>query len=276
MIARIDRAEHTVRVAGLPDSLAGLRVAHLTDLHRGRLTPDSLLQAAVALVRAWQPDLVLLTGDFVGGEPEDLAPCINILTPLMEKIEVKRTETEGIEKDTADPAAAINTAQSLRPAVPCGVYAVAGNHDVNAGLERVRSALEAAGIVFLRNSNVRLSNGLWLAGLDEDLYGSPDAVRAFAGIPNDAPTLVLAHNPAQAELVADRRCVVFSGHTHGGQIRLPFLTSMMLRRIKAKHYRAGWYEVGKARLYVNRGLGNADVPFRFRCPPEVALFTFLP
>ena len=247
----IELAEHKVAVPYLPPELAGLRVAHLTDLHRGRLTSDALLREAVSIVCEAKPDLILLTGDFVGGDPDDLAPCLDILAPLTPR-------------------------HAPRDFAPLGVYAVPGNHDVDAGLALVQSALEAAGIMFLRNRNVRLANGLWLAGLDEDIYGTPDTTRAFAGIPDESPVLVLVHNPAEAELVADRRCMVFSGHTHGGQIWLPFLTPCILRRIRAKHYRAGWYSVGKAELYVNRGLGNADVPFRLGCPPEAALFMLAP
>ncbi len=235
---------HRVVMPHLPPALNGLRVAQLSDFHRSRLTSDAVIREAVACARRERPDLIVLTGDFVNDDPADIAPCMEMLAPLMQP---------GI--------------------APLGVYAVPGNHDVKAGLERIRQALEALGIVYLCNRNHRLANGLWLVGLDEDWYGTPDVNAAFADVPPDAPVLVLAHNPGEADLVADRECIVFSGHTHGGQVRVPILTARALKWIKAKHYRAGWYTTGKAQLYVNRGIGNADVPFRFLCPPEVAFFT---
>ena len=235
---------HRVILPHLPPHLNGLRVAQLSDFHRSRLTSDALIAKAVARVVQEAPDLIVLTGDFVNSDPADIEPCMNLLAPLV---------NSGI--------------------APLGVYAVHGNHDVKAGLEPIQQALEASGIDYLRNQSRLLANGVWVVGLDEDWYGTPDVEAAFAGIPHDAPIIVLAHNPGEADLVADRACVAFSGHTHGGQIRLPLLTNRVVKWIKAKHYRAGWYTTGKAQLYVNRGIGNADVPFRFLCPPEVAFFT---
>ena len=240
----IQTTRHRVIVPHLPASLNGLRVAQLSDFHRSRLTPDGLIAESVARVARESPDLILLTGDFVNDDPADIAPCMKLLAPLIE-----------------------SSIASL------GVYAVHGNHDVKADLAKLQQALEAGGIVYLCNQSRRLANGLWIVGLDEDWYGMPDVARAFADVPDDAPVLVLAHNPGEADLVANRACVVFSGHTHGGQIRLPLVTKHALKWIKAKHYRAGWYTTGKAQLYVNRGIGNADVPFRFLCPPEVTFFT---
>ena len=240
----MDCATHTVRVPNLPKELAGLRVAQLTDLHRGRLTSDDLIRRAVAHVCAWRPDLILLTGDFVDSDPADIGPCMRLIAPLTAACQA--------------------------------VYAVPGNHDAKAGLEQVQTALRGEGIVFLKNQNVRLAYGLWIVGLDEDYHGRPDIAQAFAGMEPNAPALVMAHNPGEADLLTCRACVIFSGHTHGGQINVPFFTARQLRRIKAKNYRAGWYDVGQARLYVNRGVGNTEVPFRFRCPPEAALFILQP
>ncbi len=251
MIDRLERTEHTVALPHLPAALAGLRVVQLTDLHRSRHTSDRLLRAAVAQCVAWRPDIILLTGDFVNHDPADIAPCMEILAPLAPR----------------------TTGGSI---APLGVYAVPGNHDRRAGLEQVQAGLAGLGITFLLNSSVRLDNGLALVGIDEDWHGTPDVELAFAGIPPDAPTLALAHNPGTADLMADRECLIFSGHTHGGQVNVPFLTAHVVRWIKAKHYRAGWYTVGRAQLYVNRGLGNADLPIRFRCRPEIALFTLSP
>lgn len=236
----IQRTEHCVPVPFLPAALDGLRVAQLTDLHRSELTPDRLLRHAVSLTNAAAPDLILLTGDFVSEDPADIAPCAQIVSALHARL---------------------------------GVYAVLGNHDFNAGATAVERALTHVGVHVLTNRHARLSNGLYLVGLEDDRFGRPDVARAFAGIPPEAPTLTLIHNPALVELFAARPGIAFAGHTHGGQVRLPYLTAREVRRIGAKHYREGWYTVGKTRLYVNRGLGRVGLPFRFLCRPEVAFFT---
>jgi hypothetical protein len=239
----IERTEHVVAVPNLPERLRGLRVVQLSDLHRSRLTSDWLLREAVSLANAARPDLIVLTGDYVTANPADIEPCAQIVDDLRARL---------------------------------GVFAVLGNHDYFTNGTAVRCALMDAGVTVLTNRNLCLTQGLRIVGIDDDRLGNPDIPAAFAGIPPDAPTLVLLHNPAFAERLADRACVVFSGHTHGGQIFLPFLTTYKLRSIGAKHYRTGWYTVGKTWLYVNRGLGQVGVPIRFRCPPEVAVFTLEP
>jgi uncharacterized protein len=240
---KIERTEHTVPLPNLADALDGLRVAHLTDFHRCHLTRDSLLREAVARANAACPDLIVLTGDYVYFDPADIAPCADILSELK---------------------------------APLGVYAILGNHDYSTDGPAMYRALENIGVTMLHNASVQLPGGLWIAGIDDDIKGKPDVSAAFAPIPPDEPTLALIHNPRTAKRFAQRRCLALSGHTHGGQVVLPFVTARKLRQIGAEHFRAGWYTVGNVRLYVNRGLGNAGVPFRLFSPPEIALFSLEP
>jgi len=239
----IEQTQHTVKVPHLPEALRGLRIAHLTDIHRSEVTQDRLIHHAVALANAAQPDLTLLTGDYVTRNPNDITPCAHMLAGLRARL---------------------------------GVFAVLGNHDYTTDGKAMEHALTVQGITVLPNRSVCLPEGLRLVGLDDDRYHRTDVARAFADVEPNEPTLVLAHNPALVERVADRECVVFSGHTHGGQIRLPILTAREVRRIGAKHYRAGWFTVGKAKLYVNRGIGQVGVPIRFLCRSELAIFTLIP
>jgi predicted MPP superfamily phosphohydrolase len=238
----IQRTEHRVAVPNLPEALCGLRIVHLTDLHRCHLTPDRLLRHAIALANAACPDLVVLTGDFVTRDPADIEPCASLLAPLRARL---------------------------------GVYAVLGNHDYYTDARAVERMLTRLGIQVLVNRSACVE-GLYLVGLDDDRHGQPDIARAFSDVPPGAPILAMAHNPAFAERLAERDCIVLSGHTHGGQVHLPVLTAREVRRIGAKHYRAGWFQVGKARLYVNRGLGHVGIPLRLFCRPEVAVFTLEP
>lgn len=236
----IEITEHTIVVPHLPPTLRGLRVAHLTDFHRSRHTSDFLLRLAVAAANAARPDLILLTGDYVTKDPGDIAPCARILTPLRARL---------------------------------GVYAILGNHDYSADGPAVERHLTELGFHVLLNRSMLLPNGLRIVGLDDDRKRRTDVPKAFLEVGNDEPTLVMAHNPALIEQMADRECIVFSGHTHGGQVRVPVLTRREIRRIGAKHYAQGWYTVGKASLYVNRGLGQVGIPLRLFCRPELALFT---
>jgi predicted MPP superfamily phosphohydrolase len=236
----IETTEHTIAVPYLPPALQGLRVAHLTDFHRSRHTSDILLRHAVAAANAAQPDMILLTGDFVTNDARDIAPCGHIIAPLH---------------------------------APLGVFAILGNHDYYTDGPAVERQLTGLGFQVLLNRSVRLSNGLRIVGLDDDRYHHTDVPQSFREVQPEEPTLVMAHNPALIERLADRECVVFSGHTHGGQVRVPILTKREIRRIGAKHYEQGWYTVGKARLYVNRGLGQVGIPLRLFCRPELALFT---
>lgn len=236
----IETTEHTVSVPHLPQALQGLRVAHLTDFHRGRHTSDLVLRQAVEAANAAHPDLILLTGDYVTNDPHDIAPCARILAPLH---------------------------------APLGVYAILGNHDYTTDGPAIERQLTKLGFQVLLNRSLLLPNGLRIVGLDDDRYRRTDISRAFQDVEPDEPTLVMAHNPALVEGLSDRECLVFSGHTHGGQVRVPVLTNREIRRIGAKHYARGWYTVGKARLYVNRGLGQVGVPLRLFCRPELALFT---
>lgn len=239
----IERTDHVVPVPHLPDALRGLRVVQLSDLHRSRITSDQILRHAVAVANAACPDLIILTGDYVTEDLADIEPCGDILSQLQ---------------------------------APLGCYAVLGNHDHKAGASAVKTMLARQGIEVLDNGSKRLQNGLWLVGLEDSWYGRPDPSRAFRDVRDGEPALVLSHNPVDAELASQHDCVIFSGHTHGGQIRLPLPTLRGIRSISTRNFRAGWFTLGKASLYINRGLGQVGLPLRFLCRPEVSVFTLVP
>jgi len=227
-------------LAGLPKELNGLRVCHLTDFHKGTTTPDRLIAEAVDTANRLCPDIILMTGDYVNHDPADVEPCAEMLSKLR---------------------------------ASSGIYFIPGNHDYVTAGHAMTNALIDCGFVSLINKSVCLEGGLWLCGVDDDREGKPDIAAAFSNVPEDATPLVLIHNPVVAECLPLRKCIAFAGHTHGGQINLPFVRDFALWRIGAKRYRAGWYDVGKTRLYVNRGIGNTGTRFRLNTPPEVALFT---
>lgn len=236
----IELTQHTLPLPYLPAELDGIRVIQISDLHRSRYTSDERLKRAIRIANGACPDLILLTGDYVTDDPADIDPCGHILSELLS---------------------------------PMGIYAVLGNHDVTADSSGVERMLHRLDITVLTNRNIKLTQGLWIAGLEDDRHGQPDISRALHGAPDNSPLILLTHNPKNAELASHKECLALSGHTHGGQIRLPFITAREVQRIGAGSYRAGWYTIGKVKLYVNRGLGQVGLPLRFLCRPEISLFT---
>jgi len=244
-----------IRLQRLPEAFDGLKIAQLSDLHYGPFTGAREIGAAADHVNALTPDLVLLTGDF-------------ITSPLLE-----RTSTPA----STPMADAVRCARVLsRIRAPLGVFAALGNHDATVNPGYIAEVLQAAGIRVLRNGRVPLERSgarLWLAGVDDVLDGHPRLDLALAGVPRADAVVLMAHEPDFAD-EASRQPVDLqvSGHTHGGQIRLPLIGAPYLPRLGRK-YPYGYYRVRQMQLYTNRGIGTIGVPMRFGAPPEVTLFT---
>ena len=233
-----------IGVRGLGGAWNGARIVQLSDLHLEPIVDQELLRTTVGIVNALKPDLILLTGDYVTSIASRAAHLVEPLTELR--------------------AAA-------------GVYGCLGNHDVGAGRERVRQALEQHGITCLINRGLDFARGgehLWLAGLDSAWGGWPQLIPAMKGRPQGAPAIVLMHEPDYADLLARANLPVLqlSGHTHGGQCCLPGGMPVHLPKW-GKKYPKGLFDVGPVQLYVNRGLGCIGVPLRFACPPEITEIT---
>ena len=231
-----------VAVAGLDPRLAGLTIAHLSDIHVSALARPRALERALELVAAEHVELALLTGDYV---------CLSL-------------------RSLPRFAAALR-----RLAVPA--LATLGNHDHRAGAAEVSATLIAAGIRVLRNEHatVRLRGAeLHVIGVDDGATRHADPDRAFRSVPGGGLRIALTHDPRQTDRVAAHRPhLILAGHTHGGQVDVPGVTHRIMRR-RGFHYLAGEYQVGASRVYVNRGLG-ASLPLRVRVPSEIALFTLV-
>jgi predicted MPP superfamily phosphohydrolase len=239
-----------VAVPHLPVALAGLTICHLTDFHLGPLVEADFLHAAVATASGLGADVVVLTGDYLSGAaPADIAGC-------------------------GEPF------RGLQP--PLGVYAVLGNHDYWCGdPDGVTRSLTAAGVRVLRNQAAPLHRSgaaLWLVGVEDVWGGHADLKAALREVPGGVPAVLLCHAPDFADEAADSPVAVqLSGHTHGGQVRLPGVGPLVLPRY-GRRYDAGLLPVaGGARMvYVNVGLGVIFPPLRLNCPPEIALLTLYP
>jgi hypothetical protein len=246
-----------IHLRSLPPAFDGMRIAQLSDIHLDEFTEPFLLRHAIEEINRIQPDAVFLTGDYVSYQlaPREIATksawhCAEILN------ELKCTQR----------------------------YAIMGNHDVMLGEKLVAEALTANGITVLNNSYLSLERGssrIWLAGLDDPVCGRPNldsaipiSIRDVA----DEPVIVMCHAPDYADQLAAHPSgksvgLMLSGHTHGGQVRLPFVGALNLPP-GGRKFVEGWFRVGSVQLYVNRGIGTVGVPFRFDCPPEITKITF--
>jgi len=229
-------------------TMAPIRVAHLTDLHVGRVTPFAIQREARALVNAQSPDLVLVTGDFV---------CHSQLY--------------------------LDQLTHLMSGFSAPVVAVLGNHDYWAGAEEVCLALRRAGVEILRNQNTIFTvrgQRLQIVGLDDAYTGHARRDKAVAGLRPDLPTLALSHIAEEADLLWRHGIpLVLSGHTHGGQITLARLNEITLGKIGGHKYLHGLYgsrEGGgnAGAVYVGAGIGAAVMPLRIgeRGKREVTIF----
>ncbi len=254
-----DIARHEVSVTHpvfaiprLPPAFEGFRYAQISDLHLEEYTEDYFLRRIVRHVNQMKPDMVLVTGDFVSRGPFSLAISY----------------------------AAVGRCAELLRELQCPVrYGVLGNHDWMVGSRIVRDHMESNGLPLLVNQFVRIERGgqyLYLGGLDDISFGKPDLNLAVPARP-DAPVILLAHEPDYADTIATHPRgpnvdLILSGHTHGGQIRLPGIRPLALPP-HGQLYPEGHYLVGSSQLYVNRGIGTVGIPFRLNCPPEITLAT---
>ncbi len=252
----ISVTRHEVRIPGLPSAFEGVRIAQLSDIHMDEYTEPLFLKHAIKLVNDLNPDYVFLTGDYI---------------------------TNGIAPHKFAVGSAWQCANILRNLKCPQRYAVLGNHDVTVSQEEVTAALLDNGTPVLVNSCVALERQggrIWLSGVNDPCEGRPN-IRAtipprIHGIANE-PIVLLCHAPDWVDNVVRKPegqfvSLMLCGHTHGGQVRLPFIGATYLPEC-GKKYVEGWFRFNRLQLYVNRGLGTVGVPFRFQCPPEISLFT---
>ncbi|HZI20196.1 MAG TPA: metallophosphoesterase [Pyrinomonadaceae bacterium] len=233
--------ETDVFIRGLPAGFDGLRVAQLTDVHHSPLVPIGEVRRVVELANAARPDLFVLTGDYTTSRRRYIEPCAEALGRL---------------------------------SAPGGVWAVLGNHDHYNDAELTTRALERRGISVLSNANTLLRRGgdeLRLAGVDDWGWGQADWGRTLRGVDLSRPSVLLSHEPAVLDMPeAAGLSLIVSGHTHGGQISLPFVGAPA-RFVEEFRYLGGLYERGGTQLYVSRGTGMIGLPVRLGARPEIAV-----
>lgn len=263
--------EITVAIAGLPASLQGTKLVQLSDLHYDglRLSEDMLAQAITASNEA-EPDLVVLTGDYVTDDPAPIHQLVLRLKHLQSR---------------------------------AGIYAVLGNHDIyyRQSKAEIIDALTKIGIHVLWNQIAYpLGQALPLVGLADYWSREFNLTPVMSQLDAETPRIVLSHNPDTAELLKKWRVdLQLSGHTHGGQILIPgvgpalawykkfrrsspkqvrrwvpFMQKECTKVVRHWEWAQGFHQVGTNQLYINRGLGTYP-PGRLFCPPEVTVITLV-
>jgi uncharacterized protein len=266
---RVDKI--TVKIADLPESLEGTKLVQLSDFHYdGMRLSEAMLAEAIALSNEAEPDLVVLTGDYVTDDP----------TPIYKLVQrLKYLESRS------------------------GIYAILGNHDIHYSHSKaeVTDAFTSIGVDVLWNQIAYpLGKELALVGLADYWSREFKPAQVINQIDSATPRIVLSHNPDTAKILQQWRVdLQLSGHTHGGHIVLPgigpvvFHYKKLLKKLPKKlrrwvtlllgdfskvvqywEWAQGFHQVGNNQLYVNRGLGTYR-PGRLFCPPEVTVITLI-
>lgn len=251
----IEITRHDVLLPNLDPVFDGMTVTLASDIHSSPYMSLQDMKEIVRTINDIGSDMILLPGDFVTDNLEELPPFLEAFSELRAQ---------------------------------AGIYASLGNHDFDADADIVTGGLEEIGIRMLRNENMKLSKAgkdLYLLGVDEV---NDDAITAFIdgkqddhidalfqGMPKDAASILLCHKPYRFEEYSQSGVgLMLSGHTHGGQIVLARFgrTPLTLCSI-ATRFVDGWFTSNDTKMYVSRGLGVVDIPMRVNCPPEIAQIT---
>ncbi|MFS0917034.1 metallophosphoesterase [Brevibacillus sp. 179-C 1.1 NHS] len=240
----LDVVRVSITISGLPEGFKGTKLIQFSDVHLGHYFALKELQSVIEVIQSEKPDLICFTGDMVDEVTRPLFAAVPLFSQLQ---------------------------------TPLGKYAVLGNHDYRAGEQQsVREGLIASGFEVLDNRHVVVNrNGqqLYIAGVDDILHGVPDLPRAMNNIPAEGTVILLAHEPDFADIASEHPVhLQLSGHSHGGQVRLPFIGHLLAPQYGRK-YVQGLYQVGRMALYTNRGLGTTILPVRLFCRPELTVIT---
>ncbi len=247
---RLVTRDHALQLRGWPAALNGYRIAFVTDIHVGSPHIDlEKLERIVAETNALRPDLILLGGDYVvddvlGGEKV----AIEAIAPALGRLRARD-----------------------------GVYAVIGNHDNWNDGAHIAAVLEAAGVPVLEDRSVRIETpqgGFWLAGVSDFSTAPHDVGKALAGAGD--PLIVLTHGPDVFPQLPDRVVLGIAGHTHGGQVYVPFFGRPVVPSIYGQRFVKGVIREGARTYFVGTGIGTSIWPVRFLTPPEISVLVLSP
>lgn len=250
---RVRLARYSVPIRGLPESMDGFRIVHISDTHYGPFISLPFIRAAIEQANALNGDLVILTGDYVHRTPLAIGAGVDVLKHVKARL---------------------------------GVVATLGNHDHWEGANDVRAAFAEINLHLIDNARRFVSRdalhdepimgeSICLGGVGDLWEDKNDFNRALADAPDDMPRIVLAHNPDSAERVAPgtRIDLMCSGHTHGGQVWVPGFGTPIIPSAYGQKYAGGMCHGPHCPVLVSRGIGMAIMPVRFGVPPEIGEIT---
>ncbi len=254
---------YSIPIEGLPRSLVGLRIVQVSDTHLGPRIPESFVVEAYGMALELKPDLIVLTGDHVHDGVKENARAAELCRPLVARC-------------------------------PMGVIGVLGNHDWWGDGEELSGMLSSVGVRMIDNDRVWIdpvtrsvvesdpgNESLVVVGLGDLTDGVIDTGKAFAGVRSETARVVLAHNPDTAEIHAltqagsPRVDLMLSGHTHGGQVRIPFLGTPIVPSWYGQKYAGGLVDGPAFRVLISRGVGMSMLPVRVGVPPEISVITLV-
>jgi predicted MPP superfamily phosphohydrolase len=241
---QIEITQQSLVLPDLPAAFHNYRLVQISDLHMGTWLNRRRLQDVVNQVNAQQPDLIAITGDFLNHEIESKVQ--DLIVPLSQ---LKATD---------------------------GTVVVFGNHDYWSGSWLARRMVREAGLLDVNNDVLSLERSgavLNIAGIDDYWEGRTRFDLVMKRLPSTGPAILLAHEPDFADVSAatERFALQISGHSHGGQIVLPYWGAPVLPYMGEK-YASGRYQVGKMVQYTNRGIGTSRLQLRINCRPEITTF----
>ena len=235
-------SETDIFIDNLPERFEGFRITQLTDIHHSKILGLDEVQRVVRLAQQTKPDMFVLTGDYATTYRRYIEPCAETLSSL---------------------------------SAPEGVWAILGNHDHYTDPELTTRSLEHNHINVLNNRNTLVWRGpdvIQLSGIDDWSWNGTDWSKAFEGLSTTVPTLLLSHQPSVLELEQTRNvALILSGHTHGGQINLPWLGAPARFLTRDLKFAQGLFRYGNVQLYVSSGTGVIGVPVRLGVRPEIAV-----
>ncbi len=246
---RLVVGQQTIQIDNWPQPLNGLRIAVLADIHAGAPFIDQRkLRLIVQRTNELHPDLIVILGDYMTGN--------------------------GWVRRTMEPEAFGPILKDLN--APLGVYSVLGNHDWWYNGRKVRTALEQNGIKVLENEVAQLNargTSLWLVGLADLWTRAQNVEETINKVPEGVAVIALTHNPDIFPQVPQRVPLLLAGHTHGGQVRLPWIGSVVHSSRVGERYEVGHVFENSHHLFVTTGIGTSILPVRFGVPPEIVLLT---
>ncbi|MGM9928234.1 MAG: metallophosphoesterase [Bacillus sp. (in: firmicutes)] len=231
----------------IPKGFSGLKIVQFSDTHLGFQYTLKQLKKTITRINALHPDIIVFTGD------------------LMDK------PNEFNQKEAV--SAALSHLQA-----PLGKICIYGNHDHGGyGTTAYEEIMKNSGFTILKNTNMVVKNAeqqpIFIAGIDDAMLGKPNWDQTMQNIPHDSFCILLSHAPDFADRASTYPISLqLSGHSHGGQVQIPFLGALATPPYAKKYYE-GMYHISSLQLYVNRGLGTTRIPIRFFARPELTLFT---